>query len=204
MENNVDFLDKVTLLQEILSWVGVTVNYLPKCHAKLMSKGIKYSWGFAKNAYRWLLLCKKRTNNFFRKSFRAVLSRDNITTERVRLFARRAQGYLCAYYWLHLTQTAIIVKKVSKYCPYRSKRLWRISRHTDVTLTLRESSMWRKNKRFKLNCSCAEILVSLSCILFQKVGFVRPPLVDACKSHENDTKSCDVKNYYKLVRCLCT
>ena len=42
VENNVDFLNEVTLLQEILSQVGVTVNCLPKYHAKA-GEGIKYS-----------------------------------------------------------------------------------------------------------------------------------------------------------------
>ena len=29
------------------------------------------------------------------------MSREQLTTERIRKFARRAQGYLCAYYRLH-------------------------------------------------------------------------------------------------------
>ena len=101
MENAPDFLNEVTLLQEKLSTLGVTVHRLPKCHAELTGEGIEYSWGFCKNAYRRLPICEKRTKDKFKESVRKVLNRENITTERVRKFARRARAYICAYYRLH-------------------------------------------------------------------------------------------------------
>ena len=101
MENAPDFLNEVTLLQEKLSTLGVTVHRSPKCHAELAGEGIEYSWGFCKNAYRRLPICEKRTKDKFKESVRKVLNRENITTERVRKFARRARAYICAYYRLH-------------------------------------------------------------------------------------------------------
>ena len=43
-----DFQNKVTLLQEKLGQLGVTVHCSPKYHAKLAGEGIEYSWGFSK------------------------------------------------------------------------------------------------------------------------------------------------------------
>ena len=65
MENCSDFQNEVTLLQEIMSQLGVTVHRLPKCHAKLAGKGIEYTWGFSKNAYRRLPLRLKRKKDKF-------------------------------------------------------------------------------------------------------------------------------------------
>ena len=97
MDNAPDFLNEVTLLQEKLGTLGVTVHRLPKCHAELAGEGIKYSWGFAKNMYRRLPIKQKRTKDKFRASVRQVINRENITTVRVRKFAQRARAYICAY-----------------------------------------------------------------------------------------------------------
>jgi hypothetical protein len=73
MDNTTDFVNKVTLLQEVLGRLGVTVHRSPKCHAELADEGIEYSWGFVKNFYRRLPLCKKRTKDNFRNSLRKAL-----------------------------------------------------------------------------------------------------------------------------------
>ena len=104
MESCQDFLSEVTLLQEILGRLGVIVHRSPKCHAELAGEGIEYSWGFAKNFYRRLPICEKRTKDKFKASVSKVLSREHLTRERVRRFTRRARGYLCAYYRLHYTE----------------------------------------------------------------------------------------------------
>ena len=106
METCSDFQNKVTLLQEIMGRLDITVHRSPKCHAKLAGEGIEYSWGFAKNAYRRLPLSAKRSKDKFKESVRSVMGRDNLTTDRDRRFARRARGYLCAYYRLAHTKSS--------------------------------------------------------------------------------------------------
>ena len=51
MDKAPDFQNEVTLLQEKLGQLGVTVHRSPKCHAELAGKGIEYSWGFSKKLY---------------------------------------------------------------------------------------------------------------------------------------------------------
>ena len=58
----------------------------------------KYSWGFAKNFYRRLPIKQKRKKECFRDSVRSALSRERLTKQIVRKFARRARGYTCAYF----------------------------------------------------------------------------------------------------------
>ena len=50
MANTTDFLNEVTLLQEVMARLAITVHRLPKYHAELAGEGIEYSWGCAKNA----------------------------------------------------------------------------------------------------------------------------------------------------------
>ena len=104
MDSCQDFLTEVILLQEIIGRLGVIVHRSPKCHADLAGEGIEYSWGFANNFYRRLPICEKRTKDKFKASMSKVLSTEYLKKERVRRFARRALGYLCAYYRLQYTE----------------------------------------------------------------------------------------------------
>ena len=98
MEQCSDFVNELTFLQEKLKTLNVEVHRSPKCHSELAGEGIEYSWGFAKNYYRRLPLKLKRSKDKFRDSVRSTMSRERLTTEIVRKFARRARGYTCAYY----------------------------------------------------------------------------------------------------------
>ena len=100
MEECLDFINERTLLQESMHQIGITVHRSPKCHAELAGEGVEYSWGFSKNAYRRLPMSEKRSKEKFRQSVRLVLSRTKLNKQRVRKFARRARGYICAYYHL--------------------------------------------------------------------------------------------------------
>lgn len=92
-----DFEEEESLLQAMGKKLGVTVDRTPKCHCELAGEGIEYSWGCAKNAYRQKPLSDKRRKDKFRDTVRKCLSRDVLTTERVRKFSRRAREYICAY-----------------------------------------------------------------------------------------------------------
>ena len=77
--------------------MGVLVDQTPKCHCELAGKGIEYSWGCAKNLYRQQPLREKRSKETFKATVRKCLSRNNLTTERVRSFSRRARQCILAY-----------------------------------------------------------------------------------------------------------
>ena len=47
------------------------------------------------------LSLRKKTLDQFRASLKSVLSRCNVSKERIRRFSRRARRYICCYYVLH-------------------------------------------------------------------------------------------------------
>jgi hypothetical protein len=101
MSNCKDFIEEESMLQSMAEIMGVKIDRTPICHAELAGEGVEYSWGCAKNSYRRYPLCQKRGKETYMELVKKVLSRDNLTTERIRKFARRARSYICAYYQLH-------------------------------------------------------------------------------------------------------
>ena len=134
------FQNKVTLLQEILGRLGVTIHFLPKCHAKLVGKCIKNSCGFAKDMYRQLPILQKRTKDNFRNSIREVLRREHITIYCVRKFSQQAQGYICVYFCLHNGDNATS-KECKRIMPQQIKHLDCDFKKTIVLWTLKENSL---------------------------------------------------------------
>ena len=100
MQSFADFVNEKTLLQDKLSTLGVQVHRSPKCHLELAGEGIEYSWGHAKNYYQRLPLHVKRKKENFYQSVQSAMAQNRLITEVVINFARRARGYLCAYYAL--------------------------------------------------------------------------------------------------------
>ena len=92
-----DFSNETTLLQDTLGKRDVSVIRTPKCHPELAGEGIEYSWGFAKNAYRRILMEHKSTKEKYLKSVKSVLSRDILNQLRICKFAKHARSYTCAY-----------------------------------------------------------------------------------------------------------
>ena len=110
MRNCLDFIEEETLLQTNARKMGerpghVVVDRTPKCHPELAGEGIEYSWGCAKNFYRRLPLEKKKGKDTFRKSVNEAISRDNLTTKRIRMFSRRAREYIISYKLMSHKQT---------------------------------------------------------------------------------------------------
>ena len=93
-----DFINETTLLQDTLAKRGVNVIRTPKAHAELAGEGIEYTWGNTKNNYRRLPMKDKSSKDKFMNSVRKVLSREKLTNKQIRLFARKARAYTCAYY----------------------------------------------------------------------------------------------------------
>jgi len=101
MMNCKDFIEEESMLQSKGQEMGVLIDRTPICHAELAGEGIECSWGCSKNEYRRQPLSMKRKKETYRELVKTCLSRDTLTTERVRLFAKRARSYVCAYYQLH-------------------------------------------------------------------------------------------------------
>jgi len=60
-----NFQNELSALQVLGKELGVVVDSTPKYHAELAGEGIEYSWGYAKNAYRWAPLSQKKGRNNF-------------------------------------------------------------------------------------------------------------------------------------------
>jgi hypothetical protein len=74
-----DFEEELTMLQMIGQKLGAVIDRTSKCHCEIAGKGIKYSWGLAKNQNRKILLENKRGREKFIQSVRECISRTLIT-----------------------------------------------------------------------------------------------------------------------------
>ncbi len=97
VSNLQDFEEEESLLQSMGRLMGVIIDRTPKCHCEFAGEGIEYSWGCSKNEYRNKPLSVKRKKESFRATVRQCLSREVLTTERVRKFSARARAYMLAY-----------------------------------------------------------------------------------------------------------
>ncbi len=73
------------------------MDHTPKCHCEMAGKGVEYSWGCEKNAYRAKPIGEKRVKETYQNTVRSCLSQDVISTERVRKFSQWVRAYMCAY-----------------------------------------------------------------------------------------------------------
>ncbi len=89
------------MLQSVGHALGVSIDRTPKCHCELAGKGIRYSWGCAKNAYWLLPLSEKRKKEAFWESVRKFRSHNVLSMEWIWKSSRRACKYVCAYHILH-------------------------------------------------------------------------------------------------------
>jgi hypothetical protein len=96
----------------------------PKCHAEIAGEGVEYMWACSKGAYRNLALKEKKGEENFIAGVRHCLSRQVISVERIRKFARRARQYLVAYHAIDSGQvSAEIQQDCSKYGPVGLEKL---------------------------------------------------------------------------------
>jgi len=107
MTNCQDFEEEESLLQTMGREMGVLVDRTPKCHCELAGEGIEYTWGCAKNHYRTMRLQSKKGKENFKEAVKKCISRDLLTTERIRKFSRRARQYICAYYKIYNEQKIV-------------------------------------------------------------------------------------------------
>ena len=96
-----DFLEEKTLLQYYGDQMGIIVDPTPKCHPELAGEGIEYAWGCAKGSYRRLPIKEKKSKQNFKKSVKKVLLEEVLSTNRIRMFSRRARQYTLAYFCIN-------------------------------------------------------------------------------------------------------
>jgi hypothetical protein len=101
MNSCVDFEEEETMLQSVISSLGIDMDRSPKCHCKIAGEGIEYSWGCAKNYYCNLLLEDKRGKEKFLNSVSLCMSDKVLTCERIQKFAKRARYYILGYSTVH-------------------------------------------------------------------------------------------------------
>ena len=102
MEACTDFEEEQTLLQKMVQNMSdrpgqFSLDRSPKCHCELAGEGIEYAWGCAKNWYRNQPMSEKKGKKNFLALVRRSISRDQLTTVRIRKFSRRARQYICSY-----------------------------------------------------------------------------------------------------------
>ena len=97
MEQMPDFVGEETLLQFHGRKIGVIIDHSPKAHPEVAGEGVEYDWGFTKMLYRRQHIEKKRSKEKFRQLVSHCISREVVTVEHRRKFARRARRYLLAY-----------------------------------------------------------------------------------------------------------
>jgi hypothetical protein len=78
--------------------LGAFIRLTPKCHPEIAGRGIKYTWGCSKLRYR-------RDNNdgvasHIKENVKKALSRELITVNIIRKFARKARDYKLTYAYL--------------------------------------------------------------------------------------------------------
>ena len=102
MEACTDFEEEQTLLQKMVESMSdrpgqFSLDRSPKCHCELAGEGIEYAWGCSKNWYRNQTMSEKKGKKNFLALVQRSISREQLTTVRIRKFSRRARQYICAY-----------------------------------------------------------------------------------------------------------
>jgi hypothetical protein len=99
-----DFANEKFLLQHILEdKLACLCMLTPKCHPEIAGRGIEYAWGYSKLRFRNHFNDAKQKN--LEANVRMALSRDVLTLQRMRKFARKAREYKLTYSFLATHET---------------------------------------------------------------------------------------------------
>ena len=80
----------------------------PKCHPEIAGVGIEYDWGYAKLTYR-KKINDGVTANLEENVKKALSTKDVLTINRTRKFARKARDYKLTYFYLiRMVDTAML------------------------------------------------------------------------------------------------
>jgi hypothetical protein len=78
--------------------LGAFIRLTPKCHPEIAGRGIEYAWGYSKLRYRRDI--NDGVAAHIKENVKKALSRELITVNRIRKFARKARDYKLTYAYL--------------------------------------------------------------------------------------------------------
>jgi hypothetical protein len=94
-----DFANETPQLEFIAQkYWGAFIRLTPKCHPEIAGRGIEYAWGYAKLRFRGGI--NDAVPVHLEENVRAALSRDILTINRIRKFARKTRDYKLTYSYL--------------------------------------------------------------------------------------------------------
>jgi hypothetical protein len=94
-----DFANEKPRLAKILEdTLGAFVRLTPKCHPELAGRGIEYAWGYSKLRYRRDI--NDAISSHLVENVKKALTREILTTSRIRKYARKARDYKLTYLFL--------------------------------------------------------------------------------------------------------
>jgi hypothetical protein len=94
-----DFANETPQLEYIAqTYLGAFIRLTPKCHPEIAGRGIEYAWGYAKLRFRRGI--NDAVASHLEENVKAALSREVLTINRIRKFARKARDYKLTYSYL--------------------------------------------------------------------------------------------------------
>ena len=94
-----DFANETPQLEFIAhKYLGAFIRLTPKCHPEIAGRGIEYAWGYAKLRFRRGI--NDAVASHLEENVKAALSREVLTINRIRKFARKARDYKLTYSYL--------------------------------------------------------------------------------------------------------
>jgi hypothetical protein len=94
-----DFANETPQLEYIAhKYLGAFIRLTPKCHPEIAGRGIEYAWGYAKLRFRRGI--NDAVASHLEENVKAALSREVLTINRIRKFARKARDYKLTYSYL--------------------------------------------------------------------------------------------------------
>jgi hypothetical protein len=94
-----DFQNETPQLEFIAqTYLGAFIRLTPKCHPEIAGRGIEYAWGYSKLRFRRGI--NDAVASHLEENVKAALSREVLTINRIRKFARKARDYKLTYSYL--------------------------------------------------------------------------------------------------------
>lgn len=98
-----DFVNEVSLVEQLIIDLGHTVDFPPKCHLEIAGEDIEYDWGYADHQHRHNINDENHAN--LRRNSYASIGPAVLTLERCRRYERVAYRYKMVYRKLHADTT---------------------------------------------------------------------------------------------------
>ncbi len=94
-----DFQNETPQLEFIAQkYLGAFIRLTPKYHPKIVGRGIEYAWAYSKLRFHHVI--NNAVTSHLEENVKAALSREVLTINRIRKFARKARDYKLTYSYL--------------------------------------------------------------------------------------------------------